>query len=279
MPPSSPLLVELCAGSAALSTAWVAGDVTPPPVLYPYMGGKRRFARELLGLLDLPLFAWPSLLLVDAGTTADTLAAIADRELRARVLEHVGRWERKGRDLWEGLASGSVPHDPAHRAAVHLALQVAAPLGRPIDHDGRTWTTPGYATVSPAGRARGFSERLTKETVARRVLEVGQAFDRCVSVRVVRARAEDVPVEPARAVYIDPPYVGVTGYRHELRRAEVVRLALAWAEVAEVVGVSEHEAIPELVAQGWRAVELRGGDDLREGQTRGEVLTLWRRPR
>jgi len=82
-------------------------------------------------------------------------------------------------------------------------------------------------------------------------------------------------------VFIDPPYQGTTGYGHDLPRSEVVALARRWAEAGAGVMVTEAEAIPELVAEGWHAVEYDHG---RVGQRRTfsrqqrEVATMNRAP-
>ena len=70
---------------------------------------------------------------------------------------------------------------------------------------------------------------------------------------------------PNTVVYIDPPYVNTTGYKHDLGRDRVVELALAWHAAGATVCISEQEAIPELVAQGWRSVDITGK---RQGQKR-----------
>lgn len=64
---------------------------------------------------------------------------------------------------------------------------------------------------------------------------------------------------------MDPSYVGTTGYADNLGRAEVVALARRWAAAGAVVCISEAEPIPELVAEGWHAVEITGE---RVGQAR-----------
>jgi hypothetical protein len=78
-------------------------------------------------------------------------------------------------------------------------------------------------------------------------------------------------------VYMDPPYVGTTGYAATLERDEVVRHARAYAELGAVVAISEAEVvIPE-----WDAVEITAG---RKGQKRtfskqqAEWLTMNRAP-
>jgi hypothetical protein len=86
---------------------------------------------------------------------------------------------------------------------------------------------------------------------------------------------------PGTVAYMDPPYLNTTGYAADLGRAEVVALARRWAEAGAVVCISEAEPIPELVADGWHAVEITGA---RVGQKRtfskqqAEWLTLNRPP-
>jgi hypothetical protein len=86
---------------------------------------------------------------------------------------------------------------------------------------------------------------------------------------------------PGTVAYMDPPYVGTTGYASDLPRADVVALARRWAAAGAVVCISEAEPIPELVAEGWNAVRIDGE---RVGQRRtfsrqqAEWLTLNRAP-
>jgi hypothetical protein len=81
--------------------------------------------------------------------------------------------------------------------------------------------------------------------------------------------------------YMDPPYQGTTGYGNDLPRAEVVELARRWADAGAVVCISEAEALPALMADGWHSVEITG---CRKGQKRTfsrqqrEWLTLNRAP-
>ena len=78
-------------------------------------------------------------------------------------------------------------------------------------------------------------------------------------------------------VYMDPPYVGTTGYAATLGRDEVVRHARAYAALGATVAISEAEVvIPE-----WCAVEITAG---RKGQKRtfskqqAEWVTMNREP-
>lgn len=96
------------------------------------------------------------------------------------------------------------------------------------------------------------------------------------------ARAVDPPQLPPRVVvYIDPPYVNTTGYAHAFPRSEWLPVVRRWVEAGALVVVSEAEPIPELMAEGWHAVEITGE---RKGQKRTfskqqrEWLTMSRAP-
>ena len=81
--------------------------------------------------------------------------------------------------------------------------------------------------------------------------------------------------------YMDPPYLDTTGYKHDLPRAEVVRMARLWADAGATVCISEAEAIPELMADGWHAVEIsatRKGQKRTFSKQQAEWLTLSRPP-
>lgn len=123
--------------------------------------------------------------------------------------------------------------------------------------------------------------------------------DRPPEAETPAARLDDLPelpgcivpdateVDPARLpagswVYIDPPYVGTTGYAHDLPRAEVVRLARLWRHAGAHVAISEAEPIAELVADGWHAHELtaeRVGQKRTFSKQQREWLTMTRAPR
>ena len=89
----------------------------------------------------------------------------------------------------------------------------------------------------------------------------------------------DLP--PGTVAYMDPPYVGTTGYGHDLPRSEVVSLARRWADAGATVAISEAEPIGDLVSDGWYVVEVT---EQRKGQKRTfskqqrEFLTMNRKP-
>lgn len=71
------------------------------------------------------------------------------------------------------------------------------------------------------------------------------------------------PLPPGTIAYMDPPYVGTTGYAADLPRSEVVRLAQLWSEAGARVYISEAEPLAEL--DGWHQVEITA---TRRGQKR-----------
>lgn len=71
------------------------------------------------------------------------------------------------------------------------------------------------------------------------------------------ARAiEPADLPPGTVVYMDPPYVGTTGYGNDLPRSEVVSMARRWADAGARVYISEAEPIGALVDDGWFTVEI-----------------------
>jgi len=96
------------------------------------------------------------------------------------------------------------------------------------------------------------------------------------------ARTVDPPqLPPGVVAFIDPPYENCTGYAHKFPRGAWLPIVRRWAEAGALVVVSEAEPIPELMAEGWHAVEITGE---RKGQKRTfskqqrEWLTMSRAP-
>ena len=98
--------------------------------------------------------------------------------------------------------------------------------------------------------------------------------------------ARTVPTPPrlpaGTVAYIDPPYKGTTGYAHAFPRSEWLPVVRRWRDAGALVCVSEAEPIPDLMAEGWHAVEITGE---RKGQKRTfskqqrEWLTMSEPPR
>ena len=147
---------------------------------------------------------------------------------------------------------------------------------RLINLDPQTWTNTGQGGTTHGGEdfstgaedlARGF------EPLASTWPPVTVCAD---------AREVDPGTLPEGTVaYMDPPYQGTTGYGNDLPRAEVVELARRWADAGATVCISEAEALPELMADGWHSVEITGcrkGPKRTFSKQQREWLTLNRAP-
>lgn len=95
------------------------------------------------------------------------------------------------------------------------------------------------------------------------------------------ARTIDPPqLPPGTVAYADVPYQGTSGYAHAFPRAEWLPVVRRWRDAGALVCVSEAEPIPDLMAEGWHAVEITGerkGQKRTFGGTR-EWLTMSQKP-
>jgi len=121
---------------------------------------------------------------------------------------------------------------------------------------GEAWTNSGryMGPDRPSScHAEGWVASIERAGLARR-------FDAAPEVPATQApdaRAiEPADLPPGTVVFIDPPYVGTTGYGNDLPREDVVEMARRWSEAGARVYISEAEPIGALVAEGWQAVEI-----------------------
>ena len=169
-------------------------------------------------------------------------------------------------------AAGGVPASIAPDAAEVDPREVARWLCV------KCWTLAGHGgrfggvpIVSPNG---GKHVPLTRERLAGRVEDPGSLP---ASISEDCTQVEPPTLPPGTVVYIDPPYVGTTGYTHALGRKQVIELALRWHEAGAMVAISEQEAIPELLALGWRGVDItsrRDGQKRTFSKQQSEFLTI-----
>lgn len=249
--------VELCCGSAAVTLRLIGGPGTRPPA--GYMGGKRRWAASILDLMGVRGQRPNRVVLCDAGPWGRfwqvVLAEGLGLAVAGALLELRGRDER-GADLHHALVAEGQPDDLVRWAAAFIVLQASAANGKPVLAlpDGR-WRSPGYAHLSVSARARGFTTRLNLGELADRVERIARLDWPPVTVH--QGDAGELEVVPGADVYIDPPYLGTTGYGVELERARVEAIAARWAAQGCRVAVSErqplswagwHHAAPEAAA-------------------------------
>jgi len=147
-------------------------------------------------------------------------------------------------------------------------------------HANRTGTqlSPQYDGVERAN----WNSAPPTEWIAREVVNTPPFPPTAVSNLDAADIHPEPPLPEGTVVMIDPPYFGdgsrkITGYQHEFPRASVVEVALRWKAAGARVAVCECVAVPELVAEGWHALDITG---TRIGQKRtfsaaqSEWLTL-----
>ena len=249
----TPLFVELCAGTAALSLRLHHPRARPP---VSRMGAKTGYADVILRVLKLRpggqaaqyLWAEP-----DAGVRL-LLEAYRSRELATAAAAIIRGWaDEDPRALWERLRA----EGPAQCPPVD-AREVA-----------RWSLVSGWAAHGKDAGSYGGPGRCGDKTCALTIEGAARRYSHAPTLPATitdDARAIDPPqLLPGSVVYMDPPYQQTTGYAHDLSRLEVIQLARRWQAAGAKVCISEAEPIPELLAAGWHAVEITGE---RKGQKR-----------
>ena len=269
-----PVFVELCAGTAALSLRLARSKARPP---VSRMGAKTGYADAILARMGLQAgqgadgYLWCE---PDAGVRL-LLHAYTDRRLARAAADIVRGWaDEEPRALWERLKAEGPVKAPEPREVARWAFVAGgsmmgtgeAPFGGNLEG----WE----GTAHGAGSKRPLVERLPD------AVDDLPELPGCIVPDATEVEPERLP--EGSWVYIDPPYVGTTGYAHDLPRAEVVRLARLWRDAGAHVAISEAEPIAELVADGWHAHELtaeRVGQKRTFSKQQREWLTMTRVPR
>jgi hypothetical protein len=214
-----------------------------------------------------------------------------------------GRWINTGDGgaTFGGAAFCSPPERTAEgmEAAPGDVPAVVVPDAREVDPRevarwaiGQKWTQPGrepfaaFNDVVALGRAftdrRGASGVWVPQTPDK----IGARFDAAPGdvPALIHPDARDIDppaLPPGTVAYMDGPYENTTQYANLLPRAEQVTIARRWAAAGATVAISEAEAIPELVAEGWHAVRIDGervGQKRTFSKQQEEWVTLNRPP-
>ncbi len=245
------VLVELCAGSAALSIHLLGGNRS----LTSYMGSKWRWRREIataLRLYDTP----ERVVLVDPGPWGVVWQALTThRDAVSVVVEHfissvpTIHEEHYYDLLYKMVAEEGTPSDPVAFAGRFLVLQTLNYGAKPVGVRDGAWVVHGpdpTRCMGVQGTAR-FGAVLPQLPQLPARLRALRNLDR---IEVHHCSAMDVPVISGATVYIDPPFMGTTGYGpDDLSRDQVLFLADRWMDRGCRVGVSEGEALPKWPAQ------------------------------
>lgn len=235
--------VDMCSGSGAVTLKLLCDGHHP---VVPYSGGKRGYAGEILTLLGVSREQVQRVLMIDQSVYAEFYAVISSgggEELASRldVLN-----DRPSLDLWRETAARPVPLDLFERVLCWIVLMRWSYPGKPvIDVDG-SWRTNGVDRskmrnlkgTSAAGNSWTRPASTLKE-LAERIRKIPSMADVCALRQDVRYVA---PISGA-TVYIDPDYVGTTGYGYSVPRLDLMSLVEKWRSAGAVVGVSEAEPL------------------------------------
>lgn len=241
-------------GTAAVTLRLLGGERAVPPVAY--MGAKRRYARAILAAMGLRSGQGAdAVILVDTGPWARAWQVLSRPGAALMVASAISRMEGDGADLLRRLKAAGQPADPIVWVAHFLALQGAGAMGIPVQArpDG-TWKANGYAHVSKSGVSRGFMERLRPHLLADRVARLDRIRWPMTEIHCTDALRLDAIALRASHIYVDPPYLGTTGYgAREITADALSEMALRLSASGAVVAVSEAR---RLEWPGWHAVDL-----------------------
>lgn len=237
-------LVELCAGSAAISLRWLRAKARPP---LGYQGGKQGYADAILDALGMNPGdgVGNDIILCEPGPWGDAWEHWRTAGGRADTCARLEAWAGEDpRTLWDRLRAAPVPVEMGERVATWAVLQFWGYMRRAVVPSGGKW------------REHGLQVAYLAEDLRRSVSDVARRISRLPDlscVRVHRGPAQALRPIPGAVVYIDPPYQDTTGYGHAFPRAEVLEVAERWRAAGCIVAVSEACAIP---LDGWRALQL-----------------------
>jgi len=203
------------------------------------------------------------------------LEAYRDRDLALAAADIIRGWGKSGeepRALWDRLRAEGPPKGPGVDPRE---------VARWVWTWGRSYNTKGPAAGFLPSESRNGTKVWNAHPPEYYATRITDAPTLPATI-TDDARKVDPPRLPDGTVaYMDPPYLGTTGYRHDLGRGAVLELARKWEAAGALVCISEAEPIGALVADGWSVVEITGE---RKGQKRTfskqqrEYLTLSRPP-
>lgn len=163
---SGRVLVELCAGTAAVSL-WALGRCAP---ITGYMGSKRRWAALLTEVLDVD--RPDRVVLVDAGPWGEVWSILRDARARERIAQVFDALGPVGtpNKLWCAFASVRPPPDPIARTVQYLWLQARSAGTIPMwwSEERDRWESPSGSRTEIAHQTRPGVAALGRVAGARR---------------------------------------------------------------------------------------------------------------
>jgi len=264
-------LYEPCAGSAAL-TLYLMGASEQ---LLPYQGNKWRLAPRIAQILAMRgCVDLSAVHLADPGPwgTVWTLIGkgVAERQRLTVMIRELVQLDP--RETYDRIVQEPCPEDPAELAARFLFLQRLSPAGRAVGWTDppRRWKTAGF------NKSSAYGTRATQDFGGVRPMlpYLVECLERLDGLRwpgsfSAASDSFEYPARPPKAwipertvVFIDPPYLGTTGYLGDavLSRDAVVRNARTWCKWGALVLISEAEPIAPLMDAGWEAHQLKAAE-------------------
>jgi hypothetical protein len=274
--PSRPL-IELCAGSAAVTLALLTGGCVKPPSAYT--GSKAGYAQPTLEAFERELGGGaPAVLLNDPGPWGAAWPAFSDHEQHAGVVRRLESWiDTDPKELWTELRAAENQED----VAAWIVLQSWNYACKPAEPGNISFNKAAAYAPDKDGR-RGTAK------IAHRLEKLVNVPwpDRVVVTSLPAAELEPLEVAawlgvpelpplgsftvgaaptPWADVYIDPPYLGTMPYAHGFTRAEVLETARRWAAAGTQVCLSEGVPLDVELGAGWQSTEIT---DRRRGSAR-----------
>lgn len=235
--------MELCAGTAALSLRLHKEQAKPP---VSRMGSKQGYATSILHELGLypglkaERYLWCE---PDDGCRL-LLETYRNHDLATATAEIIRGWKDEDpKSLWTRLRKEGPVVAPTPRETARWTLALP----------GGAWTAMPPRAMYKGPGCHPNMGGMFQTTMAARYEDLDE-----LPAEITDGAVDPPLLPPNTVVYIDPPYVNTTGYKHNLGRDRVVELALAWHAAGATVCISEQEAIPELVSAGWRVVDITG---------------------
>lgn len=275
------VLVELCAGSAGLTT-WLCNE----DPMVSYAGSKFRYAEriaQIMGLTNGVDRFW----LNDPGVFGGIWKPMSSRDGREGVARYLEALKTEPpRELfdsiWERVQQPGISEE---ECAALLLCRIAGTYGG-----------------KERGGFKGLHKRRpnvdgyipSRNSIYERVKRI-QFPENAITVTREDARTVDVAEQTRLAdrvyIYIDPPYRGSESvYEHRLPRDDLITLVQRCCQMenVEVVAISEAEPLlpwlHSIAHQSgtWECHNISGarwGQNRRNSKTDSEYLTLWKRQR
>ncbi len=176
----SPIYVDPFLGAGAVWLHLLDPSLVP---LVSWMGGKRKFARDILALLDLHPRDRAACVLGDASWWGWVWPVVLDPVTGPEVATLLRFWRERGDDpraLWFNLRGYGPLPSRAEAAAQLLWLQARAASGVPVWWEGdtsRMWDRTRVGNVGPMGQMHANEATAGGGARSRSRMEVGDVLD------------------------------------------------------------------------------------------------------